>query len=175
MNTNLTQEEKQMLINRYLSGESVNTITDDVSIARSTFYSWVKTYKDNLNKPIAINVREFNGLKRKVGRLNRIITILQTADCTATSPLQDRLHEIEKLSSEYNVNTLCESLKVAKGTYYNHIFRNKRDKSQFRFNKERPHATLKYKTPDKYEAEFCLKHYNYSHNKYRHTRFATNE
>lgn len=26
---------------------------------------------------------------------------------------------------------LCEALKVAKGTYYNHIFRNKRDKSRF--------------------------------------------
>lgn len=131
MKTKFTQEEKQTLINRYLSGESVSTITADVGIARSTLYSWIKAYKKQSNETTKMTYREFSELKRKVERLNRIITILQTADCTATSPLQDRLHEIEKLSSEYNVNTLCEALKVAKGTYYNHIFRNKRDKSQF--------------------------------------------
>lgn len=70
-------------------------------------------------------------LKRKVERLNKIITIVQSAHYTANSSLQERLSLIKEFSSDYNVNTLCEALKVAKGTYYNHIFHNKRDKSQF--------------------------------------------
>lgn len=37
MKTKLTQEQKQGLIQRYLSGESVKSITDDTGIARSTF------------------------------------------------------------------------------------------------------------------------------------------
>lgn len=136
MNTKFTQEEKQTLINRYLSSESIKFITTDTGIARSTLYSWIKKSKENLSKDTKITLREFSESKKKVERLNRIIAILQTVDCTATSPLQDRLHEIEKLSSEYNVNTLCEALKVAKGTYYNHIFRNKHDKSQFKLKCE---------------------------------------
>lgn len=131
MNTKFIQQEKQTLINRYLSGESVKFITTDTGIARSTLYSWIKAYKENLSKDTKITLREFSESKRKVERLNRIITILQSVNCSANSPLQERLKVIEELSSEYNVNTLCEALKVAKGTYYNHIFRNKRDKSQF--------------------------------------------
>lgn len=76
-------------------------------------------------------MREFSESKRKVERMNKIISILQSADCTANSPLQKHLSVIEGFSSEYNVNTLCEALKVAKGTYYNHTLRNKRNKSQF--------------------------------------------
>ena len=34
------------------------------------------------------------------------------------------------VSDEYNVNTLCEALEVAKGTYYNHTLRNKRGETQ---------------------------------------------
>lgn len=131
MNRKFTQEEKQTLINRHLSGETVKFITDNTGIARSTLYSWIKVYKENLGKDTKITLREFNQLKRKVERLNKIITILQSAYCTANSSLQERLSVIEEFSSDYNVNTLCEALKVAKGTYYNHIFRNKRDKSQF--------------------------------------------
>lgn len=130
MRTKFTQEQKQGLIHRYLSGESVKSITDDAGIARSTFYSWIKAYKNTLSKTTNITLREFSEAKRKVERLNRIISILQSVYCT-NSPLQDRLCTIKELSSEYNINTLCEALKVAKGTYYNHIFRNKRENSLF--------------------------------------------
>lgn len=87
MRTKFTQEQKQALIQRYLSGESVKSITDDTAIARSTLYSWIKTYKANLSKTTNITLREFSEAKRKVERLNRIISILQSADCTANSPL----------------------------------------------------------------------------------------
>lgn len=131
MKTRLSQEEKQSLINRYLSGESVQTIVSDTGVARSSLYSWIKSHnvesKDNPN----ITLREFNANKRKIERLNRIIEILQTSPCTVSAPLSKRLDVIEDFSSTYNVNTLCEALKVAKGTYYNHTLRNKRGNSQF--------------------------------------------
>ena len=37
--------------------------------------------------------------------------------------LTKRYEVIKSLSDEYNVNALCEALKVAKGSYYNHISR----------------------------------------------------
>lgn len=45
MNRKFTQEEKQTLINCYLSGRSVKSIITDTGIARSTLYSWINAYK----------------------------------------------------------------------------------------------------------------------------------
>ncbi len=57
MKTRLSKEEKQALINRYLSGESVRTIVSDTGVARSSLYSWIKSYKveSNNNPNITLN------------------------------------------------------------------------------------------------------------------------
>lgn len=73
-----------------------------------------------------MQLRDFSRLKMQYERSQRIVQILQTAPCSASSPLQEKFEAIVLMSKEYNVNILCEALKVAKGTYYNHILRNKR-------------------------------------------------
>ena len=64
-------------------------------------------------------------------RSKRIIQILQTAPCTASAPLHERLDAIVLMADDYNINTLCFALKVAKGTYYNHVLRNKRENTVY--------------------------------------------
>lgn len=58
------------------------------------------------------------------------------------APLHESLDVIEEFSAKYgyNVHTLCEALKVAKGTYYNHILRNKRSNTKYeqKYAKLRP-------------------------------------
>ena len=130
MKTKFTQEQKQELVNRYLSSESVKSITADTGVARSTLYSWINAYK-NADSTIAPTLREFKEYQRKNKYLTEIINILQTSPCSAQAPLREKLSAIEKLSSDYHVHTLCKALKVSKGTYYNHIFRNKRENSQY--------------------------------------------
>jgi len=57
----------------------------------------------------------------KCERQEKIIGILRSAPCAATALLQELLAAIEQMvNDEYNVNTLCEALEVAKDTYYNH-------------------------------------------------------
>lgn len=51
---------------------------------------------------------------------------MKSAPCSPSASLQEKLEAIQEMSSTYNVNILCESLNVAKGTYYNHIKRNKK-------------------------------------------------
>lgn len=46
MTKTFTTEEKRTGVNRYLSGESVNFIADELDIAKSTLYNWIK----NLNR-----------------------------------------------------------------------------------------------------------------------------
>ena len=79
-----------------------------------------------------ISLRYVHGLERKITRLQEIIEILQAVDCTAHSPLKEKLEALEALYGKYNVHVFCEALQVPRGTFYNHIFRNKRQNNSYR-------------------------------------------
>lgn len=51
---------------------------------------------------------------------------MKTVNCTVSSPLQEKLNALESLHGQFSVYTLCEELDVLRGTFYNHIFRNRR-------------------------------------------------
>ena len=119
---------KARIVISYLEGKTISELANENNISRSTIYIWIKeaqTEEDSKENPV--NQRTFHDLKVKCFRLERIIEILKTAPCCASAPLQERLQAIEKMSNTYTVNTLCDALNVAKGTYYNHILRNKRE------------------------------------------------
>lgn len=61
---------------------------------------------------------------------------MRTVNCTASSPLKEKLDELEKLYGQYDVHTLCEALEVSRGTFYNHILRNKRSNAWFEKRRE---------------------------------------
>lgn len=129
MSKQVTQEQKQAIVKRYLNGEAVASIARETQIPKSTLYQWIR--KARINPSKKMQLRDFSRLKMQYERSQRIAQILQTAPCTASSPLRDKLDTIVLMSKEYNVNILCEALKVAKGTYYNHILRNKRNNSVY--------------------------------------------
>ena len=52
-------------------------------------------------------------------------------NCSANAPTQERLLEAEALSKQYSVHVLCDALKLPRGTFYNHILRNKREDTVF--------------------------------------------
>jgi len=66
-------------------------------------------------------------LRKKCERQELIIQILKESPCTVTASLKEKLPIIKKFSERYNVNTLCDALNVAKGTYYNYLLRNKNE------------------------------------------------
>ena len=127
MGKRATKEEKEAVVQRVKDGETVAELVKTTRFARSSIYSWIKESK--LNLPEHVKLKDFSRLKMQYRRLQTVIEILQTAPCTATAPLRERLETIEQMSKEYNVNVLCFALKVAHGTYYNHILRNKRENS----------------------------------------------
>ena len=57
--------------------------------------------------------------------------VIEISGCSPASPLKDRLNALEKLYGRYNTYILCEALKVPRGTFYNHILRNKREKAWY--------------------------------------------
>ncbi len=83
-----TQKEKQAVIDRVISGEPSTSILVDTRIPKSTFYGWVRAYRDELEagKRKEVNVRNFHLLENKVARLESIVEILKSATCTPKSP-----------------------------------------------------------------------------------------
>ena len=120
---------KSTVLKLFSAGSKVADIVTQTGVPRSTVYYWVKIEIPKEMSPL--NLREYHFLKQKCERQEKIIAILKSSPCAATVPLQERLAAIEQMvSEEYNVNTLCEALDVAKGTYYNHTLRNKRGETK---------------------------------------------
>ncbi len=129
MSKQATKERKQAIVQRFLNGETIAIITRETQIPRSTLYLWIRESQVNSTK--RVQLRDLSRLKMQYERLQRVIQILQTAPCTASAPLKEKPDAIELMSKDYNINILCEALKVAKGTYYNHILRNKRENTLY--------------------------------------------
>ena len=139
MKSKFTQEERQAILDRYISkSESPTSIIKSVGISKSTFYKWLSDYRAEQAeaKRKGLTLRNFNLLEAKVKRLEGIIEIIKKANVLPNSPLQQKLYVAEKLSSEYNVHMICDALDIARGTYYNHILRNKRDNTWYAKRRE---------------------------------------
>ncbi len=139
MNSKFTHEEKQAILDRYISkSESPTSIIKSVEISKSTFYKWISDYRREQaeDKRKGLTLRNFNLLEAKIKRLEGIIEIIKKANVLPNSPLQQKLYVAEKLSGEYSVHMICDALGIARGTYYNHVLRNKRDNTWYAKRRE---------------------------------------
>ena len=131
-----TTEQKRELVLRYQNGESVSDICTQTGIARSTLYSWLKPYQTTITEAgMIVTPQEFFYLKKRVEKLEDIIQVLKSVDCTVSAPLQDKLKALEALYGQFSVHTLCDALEVPRGTFYNHMFRNKKENKSYQFRR----------------------------------------
>jgi len=127
-----TEKTRKNIQKRYMSGETVAEISKSTGIPRSTMYSWIaECRKERSNPKLDSPAMQIYQLKRRIEKLERIVEVLKTVDCTANSPLKVKLDEMESLKDKYSVHTLCDALDVSRGTFYNHILRNKREEAWF--------------------------------------------
>ena len=63
-----TQEEKQAVIDRVISGELSTHILADTGIPKSTFYGWLRTYREEqeADNRRTVSIRNFHLLENKV-------------------------------------------------------------------------------------------------------------
>lgn len=134
-----TDEDKMIIINRLNEGGSINAICNEYGVSRSTLYRWTHDGRESTSDSENIqvhSVRDWNILHRRMEKLENIISILKTVNCTIHAPLKEKLPELELLYGQYDVHTLCEALEVSRGTFYNHILRNKRGDAWFEKRRE---------------------------------------
>ena len=132
-----SNEEKLSIVARCQQGESVAALSNELAIPRSTLYRWLKSFPtDSAGKPLKFSYQEYTLLQRKVEKLQNVITILKSADCLVSAPLKERLYALEPFYGKYEVHTICEALDVDRGTFYNHMLRNKRENAWFEKRRE---------------------------------------
>ncbi len=122
-----TAERKQEIIKRHLCGVTITELSKETGIARSTLYAWLKEYNNGIKEERQIRVRDFYDLQKRCEQQEKMIEILQRSPCTVSAPLRERFKVVSDLSDEYSISLLCKTLKVAKGSYFNHILRNKNE------------------------------------------------
>ena len=123
------------VLDRYEAGESVTSIAASTCISRSTIYTWINLSIAESRK-MQISPNNYRLLEKKVARLEQIIEVITKAKCSPGAPLKVKLSALESLYGQYSVHLLCEALDVPRGTFYNHIFRNKRDKTWYTQRRE---------------------------------------
>ena len=74
---------------------------------------------------------DFRILKQHSETLEKTVEILQMSPCSVSAPLHDRYEVIKDLSDTYSINLLCKALKVAKGSYCNHVLRNANENTTY--------------------------------------------
>ena len=110
----------------YRAGTAVTSISKQSGIPRSTIYHWIKQYSNISDTNDIKPQKELNSIRRKYERSQQICEVLQSVNCTSHSPLKNKLYELEKLYGKYSTHVLCEALNVNRGTFYNHMLRNKK-------------------------------------------------
>lgn len=127
---NYSDSEKSAIVAEYKQGIPVKGLSVKYEVSERTIYRWVKQYPI-VAKETTPTVKEYGQLLHRVKKLEDIISILKTVNCTFRAPLKEKLAELELLYGQYDVHTLCEALDVSRGTFYNHILRNKRGNAWF--------------------------------------------
>ena len=72
----LTDKEKEQVVERYLSGESVKKLMEEKNFSRSTLYLWTKQYQEQAQEDYEqISVEKYRLLQKRVERLEEMIDI----------------------------------------------------------------------------------------------------
>ncbi len=127
MPTSYPTELKVKTIRRYEKGESIKALSQELHIAQTTLYQWRKQYCSIETPNRTYTPKEFDAVCRRLQKLDHEMEIIHLSGYLSNIPLQKKLATLEELynrpENSYSVYELCDAFGVARGTFYNHIFR----------------------------------------------------
>lgn len=112
-----TEEFKLQTVKQYQNGVSAGELHQQLGIARSTLFLWVKRYSENSATQVS---KEHYLLQKEVERLRAENEIFKFCGCSPSSPLSVRLAAISAHKNEFSIHKLCQTLSVRRSTYYYH-------------------------------------------------------
>ena len=137
MNNKYSNKQKQTVIKDYYNGTPVTSISSALGIPRSTIYSWISQISSSADTDSTLPCKlGLSVLRQHTVKLNSIIEVLKNIDCLVSSPLREKLNAMEKLYGQYSVHVLCDAMDVPRGTFYNHMLRNKKNNTSYARKRE---------------------------------------
>ena len=135
MPTTYPIELKVKTIRRYEKGESIKALSQELHISQSTLYQWRKEYYSIEMPNRTYTPAEFDAMARRLKKLEHYMEIIHQSGYLSSVPLQKKLATLEELynrpDNPYSVYELCDALGVARGTFYDHVFRGA-DRSKYK-------------------------------------------
>ena len=126
MSKHYTDEFKINTVMQYESGKTPSLLSKELNIPLSTIYRWIKTHRATQVDEEIYTPHKYEKQKRDLKKLENILEVIRLSGCINEIPLRKKLvilEEIHKHHPQYSVADLCEALSVARGTFYNHIYR----------------------------------------------------
>lgn len=120
------EEFKISLVREYERGGVVAEIARKNGVSEGSVYRWIREYKMIQAGNATFTPKEFASLKKRSERQAHMIEIIRLSGFISAMPLKKRLPVMEsiyKSHPDYSVHEICEAMEVARGTFYNHIFR----------------------------------------------------
>lgn len=130
-----SDELKIIILSELNAKVPVLALSKKYNISRNTIYRWI--HEKEL-EPIENTAKdkEIKRLKSRIERLKEIIQIIKEANCLPSAPLKEKLYTLERIYGSHSVRILCEALDVDRGTFYNHILRNKKSNTWYAKQRE---------------------------------------
>ena len=127
MTRRYAKEIHRQAVSRYFKcKQTAAQISRVMNIPHQTVGAWITAAKSGISD-VRWTPRRIRDMCAKVKRLESIISVLKSVECTVSSPQKERLREMERLHGQFSSRVLCDALEVPRGTYLNHIKRNKKD------------------------------------------------
>lgn len=97
MPTTYPTELKIKTIQRYKNGESIKSLSEELHISQSTLYHWRSEYCSIETPSRTYTPKEFDGILRRVQKLEHLLEIIQQSGYLSNVPLQKKLATLEQL------------------------------------------------------------------------------
>ena len=130
-----SDELKIIILSELNAKVSVLALSKKYNISRNTIYRWIHEKKPEPIENTAKD-KEIKRLKSRIERLEETIQIINEANCLPSAPLKEKLYALERIYGSHSVRILCEALDVDRGTFYNHILRNKKTNTWYAKQRE---------------------------------------
>lgn len=126
------EEFKKQVIAVCQNGLPIVDASQKYHVAQSTLYRWVKEYSvENTDEPYTL--ADYKAQRQQAEWLDHLLQIIRLSNIIEEVPLCKRLEILARLHGQfeqYTIRELCDALNVARGTFYNHIFR-KADRTKY--------------------------------------------
>lgn len=114
-------EFKDLVVEFYERGHSVNETISEYGISESSLFEWKKDYDKRNPDYIGDVLKRRDGYKRAdhEKKLEEIIAVMNITRCKPSTSTSEKMVMIKALEDQYSIHVLCEALHLPRGTYYN--------------------------------------------------------